>query len=67
MMADSMNFGAYFPYHGHNLPAVAALLMGILFLFLVFKAGRLVTRLVLSLIAAVFFAGAYWWYTHISS
>ena len=53
--------------HGHNLPAFAGVLAGLVLLFLVFKAGKLVTKLVLFLTAAAFFAGAYWWFTHIWS
>ena len=54
-------------FHGHKLPAGAAVFVGIVFLFLMFKAGKLATKLVLFLIAAAFFAAAYWWYTHIQS
>jgi energy-coupling factor transporter transmembrane protein EcfT len=60
-----MNSDSLFPFHGHNLPAATVLLAGIAFLFLVFKAGKLVTKVVLFLIAAACFAGAYWWVTHI--
>ncbi len=56
-----------FPYDGHRLPATPAVLAGVVFLFLVFKAGKLVTKLVLFLIAAGFFASAYWWYSNIRS
>ncbi len=62
-----MNPADLLPFHGHRLLTVPALLAGALFLFFVFKAGRPVTKLVLFLIAAACFAGAYWWYTNIRS
>jgi hypothetical protein len=62
-----MNFDPYFPFHGHNLPAVVAGLFGVLFLVLVFKAPKLVAKLVLLVAALALFAGAYWWVIHIRS
>ena len=54
-------------YHGHLLPAGMGLLAGLFFLFLMFHAGKLVTKRVLFLFAVVCFAGAYWWFTLIRS
>ena len=48
----------------HDLPSGAAGLIGIVLLFLVFKTGKLFTKLVFLLIAAGLFAGAYWWHYH---
>lgn len=48
----------------HHLPTVVAVLIGIVLLFLVFKAGKFFTKVVFFLIAAGLFAGAYWWHTH---
>jgi hypothetical protein len=62
-----MNFDPWFPFHGHNLPAAIGVLAGMVLLFLVFKVGKRVTKLVLFLIAAACFAGAYWWVSHIRS
>jgi high-affinity Fe2+/Pb2+ permease len=53
--------------HGHDLPAYLGLLVGIVLVFLMFKAEKLVEKLVLLLIAAVLFAGAIWWFNHIQS
>ena len=63
--SESMNSNAWFPYHGHNLPAAAGMLAGMVFLFLVSKAERRMMKLVLFLSAAALFAAAYWWATHI--
>ena len=52
-------------FHGHLLPAVVGVLAGMFFLFLGFKAEKLVTKLVLLLIAVALFGAAYWWFTHI--
>jgi hypothetical protein len=41
--------------------------LGVLFLFFILKAKAPGIRLLLSLIAAACFAGAYWWFTHIRS
>jgi putative Ca2+/H+ antiporter (TMEM165/GDT1 family) len=54
-------------FQGHLLPAGVGVLAGMFFLFLVFKAGKLVMKLVPFLIAVAFFAAAYWWHTHIRS
>jgi hypothetical protein len=54
-------------FHGHLLPTGVGVLAGIVFLILVFKTGKAFTKLVLFLIAAAFFAAAYWWFTHIRS
>ena len=53
--------------HGHNLPAIVGALVGIAFLFLVFKARDVVMKVVFLLIAAAVFAAAYWWFAHIRS
>ena len=52
---------------GHDLPAGAGVLAGVVFLFLVFKTGKIVNKLVFLLLAAALFAGAYWWFTHFRS
>ncbi len=62
-----MNLDRFAPFHGHNLPAMIGFLVGLGCLWLVFKVGKFVARVVLCLIAAVLFAGAYWWITHIQS
>ncbi|MHC1766637.1 MAG: hypothetical protein AB9869_20420 [Verrucomicrobiia bacterium] len=62
-----MNLASIFPFHGHNLPALIAILFGVAFMCLVFKAARLVGKIVLFLTASALFAGAYWWITHIRS
>lgn len=62
-----MNLIDLLPYHGHRFLAIPGILFGVLFLFLVFKAGRPVTKLVLLLVSAAFFAGAFWWFTNIQS
>ena len=48
----------------HDLPAGGAVLAGVILLFLVFKSGKIIFRLLLFLIAAGLFAGAWWWHTH---
>jgi hypothetical protein len=45
----------------HDLPTGALVVIGIVLLGLVFRTGKLVTRLVFVLIAAGLFAAAYWW------
>lgn len=62
-----MNFDVAFPYHGHNYPAVIALVAGVLVLLLVYYAEKFSTRVVLLGIACGLLAGAYWWFTHIRS
>jgi len=52
-------------FHGHLLPVGVGLLAGLLFLFLGFKARKLVPTLVRVLIAVACFGAAYWWFTHI--
>jgi hypothetical protein len=54
-------------FKGHLLPAGLGVVGGLVFLFLGFKAGKFVKKLVLFLIAVAFFGAAYWWYTHIRS
>jgi hypothetical protein len=63
--SQRMDFDPWFPLHGHNLPAVGGVLAGNVLLFLVFKIGKLMTKLVLCLLAVACLAGAYWWVTHI--
>jgi hypothetical protein len=48
----------------HDLPSGGACLVGIILLFLVFKARRTAHRFLLFLIAVGLFAGAWWWHTH---
>ena len=48
----------------HDLPTGGALLIGILLLFIVLKAGKILIKLAIFLIAAALFAGAYWWHHH---
>lgn len=48
----------------HDLPAGGAGLVGIIFLILVFKSGKMANRFLFFLIAAGLFAGAWWWHTH---
>jgi hypothetical protein len=47
---------------GHDLPTGALALIGVVLLFVVFRTGKVVMKLVLLLIAAGLFAAAYWWY-----
>ncbi len=53
--------------HGHNIPAAIAILIGLLFVFFVFKAEKLFSKLMLLFVALCFFAAAGWWCSHISS
>jgi len=48
----------------HDLPTGAAALVALVLLILVFKTGKSISRLLLFLIAAGLFAGAWWWHTH---
>jgi len=48
----------------HDLPSGAAVLLGIILLFLVFKSSKTAHRLLLFLIALGLFAGACWWHQH---
>ena len=47
----------------HDLPAGVAVVVGIILLFLVFKRGKMLVRLLCFLIAVGLFAGAWWWHT----
>lgn len=49
-------------FASHDLPAGALAVIGIVLLFLVFRTGKLVMRLVFLLAAAGLFAAAYWWH-----
>jgi len=51
-------------FSAHDLPTGAGALVGIVLLFLVFKTGKSISRLVLFLIAVGLFAGAWWWHQH---
>jgi len=48
----------------HDLPTGAALLVGIVLLFLIFRTGKSFGKVLLFLIAIGLFAGAYWWHIH---
>ncbi len=48
----------------HDLPTGGAVLGGIILLFLMFKGGKMIFRLLLLLIAIGLFVGAWWWHTH---
>jgi hypothetical protein len=48
----------------HDLPTGAAVLVGIVLLFLIFRTGKSFAKVLLFLIALGLFAGAYWWHTH---
>jgi hypothetical protein len=48
----------------HDLPTGGAALIGIVLLLLMFKAEKFFLKLAIFLIAAVLFAGAYWWHNH---
>jgi uncharacterized protein (DUF2126 family) len=54
-----MNFDKLF---SHDLPTGAMALIGLVLLFVVFKTGKAVMKLVLLLIVAGLFAAAYWFY-----
>lgn len=45
-----------------DLPQGAAIAIAVLLLFLVFKTGKFFLKVVLLLLAAGLFAGAYWWH-----
>ena len=65
---EGMNFDqlkALGTFHGHLLPTGVGVLAGTFFLFLVFRAGKFVTKLVPFFLAVAFFTAAYWWFTHI--
>lgn len=46
----------------HDLPTGALAVIGVVLLFLVFRTGKLVMRVVFLLVAAGLFAAAYWWH-----
>jgi hypothetical protein len=46
-----------------DLPTGAMIVVGVVLLFLLFKVGKLVSRLLLLAVAAALFYGAYWWHT----
>jgi len=49
--------------HGmYDVPTGVAALIGIVLLILIFKARKSGTRIILFLVAAGLFAGAYWWH-----
>ena len=48
----------------HDLPTAVAVVVGIVLLLLVFKAGKSFIRFLLFLIAIGLLAGAWWWHTH---
>ncbi len=47
----------------HDLPTGAAALIGLVLLFLVFKTGKFLMKVILLLVAVGLFAGAYWLHT----
>ena len=47
-----------------DLPTGVAVLAGIVLLFLVFKTGKFLTKVLFFLIALALLAGAWWWHTH---
>jgi hypothetical protein len=48
----------------HDLPTGVAALIGIVLLFLMFRAGKTFKRVILFLVAIGLFAGAYWWHAY---
>jgi len=48
----------------HDLATVGAVLVGIILLVLVFKAGKSFIRFLLFLVAIGLLASAWWWHTH---
>ncbi len=48
----------------HDLPTGAAMLIGFVLIFLVFKTGKVLMKVMFLLLAAALFAGAYWWHYH---
>ena len=60
-MSDKIR-GFFSQFDMKDLPTGGAVLVGIVLLFLMFKVGKKVTRLVLFIIAAGLFAGAWWWH-----
>ena len=61
-----MNFDRIKDFIGHlgthDLPTGVAVLVAIILLILVFKAGKTANRFLLFLIAAALLAGAWWWH-----
>jgi hypothetical protein len=49
-------------YGMHDLPTGVGALIGIVLLFLMFRAGKPFKRVILLLVAIGLFAGAYWWH-----
>jgi hypothetical protein len=54
-----MNFDRLF---SHDLPTGVMVVIGVVLLFVVLKAGKFLMKIVFLLIAAGLFAVAYWWY-----
>lgn len=50
-------------FNAHDLPTGGLALLGVVLLVFVFRAGKIVRRLLFLLVAAALFAGAYWWHT----
>ena len=48
----------------HDLPTVAAVLVGVVLLYLVFRTPKSYARVVAFFIAVGLFAGAWWWHQH---
>ena len=48
----------------HDLPTGVAVLVGIILLFLMFKTGKFLAKILMFLVALGLFAGAYWWHVH---
>ena len=46
----------------HDLPTGVGALIGIVLLILIFKTRKSATKIILLLVAAGLFAGAYWWH-----
>ena len=48
----------------HDLPTAAAVLVGIVLLFLLFRTGKAFAKIIVFLVAIGLFAGAWWWHSH---
>ena len=48
----------------HDLPTAAAVLVGIVLLFLIFRTGKSFAKVIVFLVAVGLFAGAWWWHQH---
>jgi hypothetical protein len=46
----------------HDLPTGVLAIIGLIALYVVLKAGKVLMKLVLLLVAAGLFTAAYWWY-----